>query len=486
MHLSSYVKRVTWLLTGFGPYAEKSPGEAGLVYDSDSTTLSETTRFHSEEGAGDFDGSITSKNDVSNDEITNAVKRAFEQQDAFQQPNAATEIDDDLNALITFFETANESTPIHEMIHPVFAMRDKMSTMEGIEQWIKDDHLATLNEFGVTQDQFRDGTLLREVDPALLDDTARMFLEQDPYISVNEYAHERFSKGFEVYMATGQAPSSTLKKIFERFRKWLLEIYGDAQKTLGIELSDTMKDIYARMLATPEEIDKTYRQSTTFGEMALEDSLSQQEIERVEAEERAAAATSSAWGEYDQEWDFDAMENLDPQAEEAVDGYFGMLEEERNREEAQRQLKSVFKMIRDEGGLRMEDIVHQVGEDLAVDLRKKHRGLIRKDAKIALDVMAEHLGMDERTLIMLLETADMEKHKPIAPMIAVNTATLNSGGKNHQVKTSTRRRLMTHFKKLGGIKLPMGLFFLNRPLYEWLVYMILQVYNDVNIDTAKG
>lgn len=68
---------------------------------------------------------------------------------------------------------------------------------------------------------------------------------------------EYFARGFEKYLADGVAPSAEMKRIFERFKEWLTEIYnGVTGSEINIPLNDEMRDIYAKMLGE-EEIAKT-------------------------------------------------------------------------------------------------------------------------------------------------------------------------------------------------------------------------------------
>jgi hypothetical protein len=73
---------------------------------------------------------------------------------------------------------------------------------------------------------------------------------------------EYFARGFEKYLADGVAPSAEMKRIFERFKEWLTEIYnGVTGSEINIPLNDEMRDIYAKMLGE-EEIAKTQPNET--------------------------------------------------------------------------------------------------------------------------------------------------------------------------------------------------------------------------------
>ena len=65
--------------------------------------------------------------------------------------------------------------------------------------------------------------------------------------------HERFARGFESYLFEGKAPSIELHGLFQRFRSWLVNIYREL-RNLNVELSDEVRGVFDRMLATNEQI----------------------------------------------------------------------------------------------------------------------------------------------------------------------------------------------------------------------------------------
>ena len=62
----------------------------------------------------------------------------------------------------------------------------------------------------------------------------------------NEYVSEKFAVGFEKYVIENEAPSF-LKKIFEKFKNWIIKKYNDL---LGnpIELNEPMRNLYSQIL----------------------------------------------------------------------------------------------------------------------------------------------------------------------------------------------------------------------------------------------
>lgn len=76
--------------------------------------------------------------------------------------------------------------------------------------------------------------------------------------------HERFAEGFEHHLFSGQAPSLELQPVFQRFRAWLLDVYKSLKSFLerhpeAGELSDEVRGVFDRMLATEQQIQEAQR-----------------------------------------------------------------------------------------------------------------------------------------------------------------------------------------------------------------------------------
>lgn len=88
--------------------------------------------------------------------------------------------------------------------------------------------------------------------------------------------HEKFATSFETYLREGQAPTLELGRLFGRFRRWLIGVYRDIKKELGVELTDDIRRVFDRMLATEDEIlaaerERTYEPFTNVPGMSAED-----------------------------------------------------------------------------------------------------------------------------------------------------------------------------------------------------------------------
>ncbi|MEB4800693.1 GNAT family N-acetyltransferase [Acinetobacter soli] len=70
--------------------------------------------------------------------------------------------------------------------------------------------------------------------------------------------HEKFAETFEQYVFTGKAPSIDLKQVFNRFRQFMIAVYRNVEKFLGIndraELNSDITGVMDRMLATDSAI----------------------------------------------------------------------------------------------------------------------------------------------------------------------------------------------------------------------------------------
>jgi hypothetical protein len=68
--------------------------------------------------------------------------------------------------------------------------------------------------------------------------------------------HETFARGFEKYLMEGVAPAEDVRGFFASMRMWLLRIYKDLlNPELDATLSDDIRRVFDRMVATEDEID---------------------------------------------------------------------------------------------------------------------------------------------------------------------------------------------------------------------------------------
>ena len=125
---------------------------------------------------------------------------------------------------ITFFEKADLSSFLHESGHA----------------WLEE----------LRQDAFRDNA------PEQVKEdwqTIAAWLGIDPDQEIPVAAHETFARGIEAYILEGNAPSTELAPVFQRFKAWLLRIYKSL-KNLNVTLNKDVRGVMDRLLATDEQI----------------------------------------------------------------------------------------------------------------------------------------------------------------------------------------------------------------------------------------
>lgn len=71
-------------------------------------------------------------------------------------------------------------------------------------------------------------------------------LSAEQYERLQEYA----ARGFEQYIAEGKAPTPELEGFFARMLRWLKNLYASWRDYVGAELTDDVRRVYDRMLAT--------------------------------------------------------------------------------------------------------------------------------------------------------------------------------------------------------------------------------------------
>lgn len=126
---------------------------------------------------------------------------------------------------ISLFEKADRSTFIHESGHFFLeVMRDLVAQPDASPK-LQAEFATLLEWFGV-----EDGS------------------------QIETRHHEMFARGFEKYVGEGKAPSTELQSVFSQFKAWILSIYRSLIN-LNVELTDDVRGVFDRMLASDEEIE---------------------------------------------------------------------------------------------------------------------------------------------------------------------------------------------------------------------------------------
>ncbi|OBU70461.1 hypothetical protein A9K58_00475 [Stenotrophomonas maltophilia] len=157
------------------------------------------------------------------------VLSAFNTRPFFQSSEAAPrgqiQIGPDRSMQISLFRGADLSTFLHESGHFFLEVYRDVAMAEDASPQLRDDLAALLKWFGV---------------------------ESVDQIGVDQ--HEQFARGFEAYLGEGKAPTPELQSVFSQFKQWILGVYRSL-RNLDVELTDEVRGVFDRMLASQEEIE---------------------------------------------------------------------------------------------------------------------------------------------------------------------------------------------------------------------------------------
>lgn len=196
-----------WLLTAF----QKKEGGA-------TSTTTDTAGLNGE-------GDTARLSDASHDIVGQRIDKFY------QGKNGARGSFDPASLSISLLKNADLSTFLHESGHFFLEAMADMAAQPDAPVQMQRDMAALLDWFGIgSMDEWH----------------GLSFEEKRIY-------HEQFARGFEAYLFEGKAPSIELQGLFQRFRAWLLNVYRDL-KALNVELTDEVRGVLDRMLATGDQI----------------------------------------------------------------------------------------------------------------------------------------------------------------------------------------------------------------------------------------
>ncbi len=149
---------------------------------------------------------------------------------AFFQPSVAAprgqiKIGPGRSMQISLFRGSDLSTFLHESGHFFLEVYRDLAAAEDAAPQIRSDLDTLLKWFGV---------------------------ESADQIGVDQ--HEQFARGFEAYLGEGRAPTPELQSVFSQFKQWILGLYRSL-RNLDVELTDEVRGVFDRMLASQEEIE---------------------------------------------------------------------------------------------------------------------------------------------------------------------------------------------------------------------------------------
>lgn len=161
--------------------------------------------------------------------------------------------------VIKLFESADESTFIHEIAHVAYEdLRELASYANAPAQFKRD--IKTLDDWANWKDgqlkEYEGTSTYKEF--AQRDAAIREALANNDIATAEqlkyEWRQERFARGFEEYLKKGKAPTEGLRKVFYQFKTWLTKIYR-AYRGIGGVPTKEVEAVMTRLLLTEEAIE---------------------------------------------------------------------------------------------------------------------------------------------------------------------------------------------------------------------------------------
>ncbi|MER9212387.1 hypothetical protein NKI54_09965 [Mesorhizobium sp. M0663] len=172
------------------------------------------------------------------------------------------------DTVVRLFEGADLSTFLHESGHYFLTvLRDLAAKgeataagdMESVKAWwgenaaaVAKDGMRVMPDVALTAD---------DVNAALANGTTGDLMKD---AAVDVGMQEQWARGFESYLMEGKAPSIELRGAFEKFRSWLISVYRRLAG-LNVTVSDGIREVFDRMVASDDEIAKAKEQAGDHG-----------------------------------------------------------------------------------------------------------------------------------------------------------------------------------------------------------------------------
>lgn len=194
---------------------------------------------------------------VFDDKAINIIEK-YNQQSSynFSEKGNITKMSDG-QRIISLYETADESTFIHEMSHMFLMDLDDLSKIDALSKkeldivntWAAWDEKTASEYKGTAWEQefaARHKSILSARDAGDTETETKL---------KEQWRQERFARAFEMYLKKGSAPAKGLKAVFRKFKKFLSDIYIGFTSTGGTA-SPKVEAVMARMIATEDEINE--------------------------------------------------------------------------------------------------------------------------------------------------------------------------------------------------------------------------------------
>ena len=173
-------------------------------------------------------------------------------------------------AIVELFSAADASTFIHESIGHYFAnVLAKEAVLPGANEQIVKDFETMLNYAGTTRERWE--YLNSKPRPALTEQ------EDAELVKIQE----TWATAAEQYILEGKAPNRELQPVFNRFKKWLINVYKTIESFVknnqyAVPITDEVRQVFDRMLASEQQISEMEKLNGYYAKLpkAITDNLS--------------------------------------------------------------------------------------------------------------------------------------------------------------------------------------------------------------------
>jgi|GEM_PF-2078138 len=205
-----------------------------------------------------YDGQRDGRCYVIFDDKAISIIEKYNQEQAHGAKGNITTTHGGMQRLISLMQAADQSTFMHEMAHNFLFDLEHIAEVAPESRYAKD--LAAIQKWATWTKGAAD-EYVGTASAAEFRDREEKILaaEKDGDAAEaerlkREWMQERFARGFEEYLRSGEAPAQGLRAVFRRFKSWLTRIYKNVTGA-GVRASTEVEAIMARMIATDEEIE---------------------------------------------------------------------------------------------------------------------------------------------------------------------------------------------------------------------------------------
>jgi hypothetical protein len=303
-----------------------------------------------------------SHNFVIYDDNAVQIAQTYYQRKAREEPKGSIHFLDDGRAVLRLFRTADVTTVIHETGHMLR------------RQLMEPDRAAVEAWAGVA-----DGRWTRA-------------------------AEEKFATAFERYVYEGQAPTSRLRMVFSKIKRWMMDVYRSVRDLPGARLPKEIRDVFDRMMTTEQERMEEAARWKAVNPFRVESPFAP-ELE-PHAEENPLAGVTDASLRYWEDVQAEAERRADTVIAERRAKEQRAMEREAMRtwkEEAREYVDSIpahqhMADIVSRGGLNKRLLEEDWGPETIHALMRKRPGLVTNEGPVGADVYAMdhgYAGADE-------------------------------------------------------------------------------------------